>query len=240
MGKTINRTPTAIQSKVRKLPFQQKIKKYQINSNFFKKWNSEMAYILGFISADGNISRHGRAHMLQIASDDKDVIKKIINTLNSSSPIMERSRWNGKVSYQFRVSNKIIFNDLIKLKITERKSLTLTPPQIPKAYISHYLRGFFDGDGSVYVNKRSNSIVSEWYSASVKMANYIYKNIKHICPEFKGNVSKVLTPKKDRYYYSITLGHRDSLILFRYLYKNATIYMNRKYIKFIEGGAHNA
>lgn len=77
MGEIINRSPSSIQSKIRYLPFQQKIKKHPVDSNFFKKWSPEMAYVLGFIGADGNICHSGRAYTLHIACDDKDIIQKI-------------------------------------------------------------------------------------------------------------------------------------------------------------------
>ncbi|OGH13557.1 MAG: hypothetical protein A3H50_00285 [Candidatus Levybacteria bacterium RIFCSPLOWO2_02_FULL_37_10] len=43
IGKTLKRSYSAIQSKVRHLPFQKKVKKHSINSNFFKLWSPEMA-----------------------------------------------------------------------------------------------------------------------------------------------------------------------------------------------------
>lgn len=240
IGKVINRTPPAIQSKVRQLPFQKKIKKYPITIDFFKQWSSEMAYILGFIISDGNICKSGRAHLLQIASDDKDVIRKIKYQMCAKGPILTKSRPNGKISYQFRISDKTIFTDLIKLGITENKSLTISPPFIPNIYLRDFLRGFFDGDGSVYINKHRGKLVTEWCTASIKMAKFIHMNVSMVCPEYKGKIQKTLTPKKNRYYYGIVLSHRDSLLIFNYLYVGATIYMNRKYKKFLKGGAVHA
>lgn len=232
MSKVMSRTIPSIQSKVRYLPLKQKIKKYEINSNYFKKWTPEMAYVLGFIASDGNVSKHGNAHMLQIACDDKDVIEKIRVALRGKRPILEKGRFNGKVSYQFRVSDIEIFNDLLSLGITPRKSLTLKAPIISKKFVPHYLRGFFDGDGSVSVS-RSGNITSTWYTASLSMGEFLFNVTKNICPEFKGKIQKL--SKNKGYFYSITLGKRDSLLLFKFLYKDATIYMERKYRKFVEG-----
>lgn len=191
-----------------------------------------MAYVLGFIAADGNISVHGRAHMMQLACDDEDVIEKIKNVMDAEIPTLKRPRINGKTSYQFRVSDKTLFNDLVKLDITLRKSLTLKPSKVPKKYLHDYLRGFFDGDGSVSSTKK-NKLISEWYTGSRKMANFLYLQLKRICPEFKGKVLKL--PKRNNFYYSLSFGMRDSKLIFKFLYKNASIYMNRKYRKFFEG-----
>jgi intein/homing endonuclease len=233
MGKTINRTPTAIQSKVRHLPFKKKVKKYPINKDFFQKWTQEMAYILGFIAADGNISKHGRAHMIQLASDDKDIIYKIRKAIKSKASILQRKRCNGKISYQLRFSDQTIFNDLLRLNITTRKSQNITPPEIPSKYVRHYLRGFFDGDGTVYSTKKA-PLVTTWYTASEPMAKFIFSHITKVCPEFKGRILITPTPTGTSKYYSITLCKRDSRIMFQYLYKNASIYLDRKYKKYLE------
>src|SRR5258708_37894827 len=94
MSKIINRSPASIQSKIRYLPFEQKIKKYPVNSNFFKIWSAEMAYILGFIAADGNVCHSGRAYTLHIACDDQDIIEKIKVVLNYTGPVHKKSRLN--------------------------------------------------------------------------------------------------------------------------------------------------
>lgn len=232
MAKKIFRSPASIQSKVRYLSVSKKVDKHALNQFFFNKWSDSMAYVLGFIAADGNICKTGNAHMIQIACDDKDVIQKIKSALSSESPIHERKRMNSKVSYQIRFSDKRTYNYLLKLGITPKKSLTLQPPKnIPNKYLHHYIRGFFDGDGSVWESSRSKRkrLVSVFYSASSRMAKFIYQQVKRICSEFAGTINGIQTPNGDRLYYSIVLGHRDSLLLSNYLYKKATIFLERKY-----------
>jgi hypothetical protein len=236
MGSVINRTVTSIQSEVRYLPLKQKIKKYSINNNFFKKWSEQMAYVLGFVASDGNICKSGNSHMLQLASDDKDIMIKIKKVLISKAPIHLRGRLNGKISYQLRHSDPIIYNDLLKLGIKPRKSLTISPQKIPAKYTRHYLRGFFDGDGSVYCSHKTRykRLIMVLYTASPKMASFLYRIIRKKCPIFKGKIQKILTPKKNRYYYSIVLSHNNALLMYSYMYSKATIFMERKYNKFLE------
>jgi hypothetical protein len=234
MGPVINRTIASIQSKVRYLPLKQKVKKYPINSNYFKKWSEQMAYVIGFIASDGNICKTGKSHMLQFASDDRDIIAKIKKAISSKAPVHLRTRPNGKISYQLRHSDPTIYNDLFTLGIKPRKSLTLSPPKVPKKYVRHFLRGFFDGDGSVWISHRTkhHNLTTVFYTASTKMASFILKTIKQVCLEFEGKIQKTLTPNRDRYFYSIVLGHKSSLLIRSYMYKGATIFMNRKYRKF--------
>ncbi len=237
MGKYIHRTPASIQSKIRYLPFQQKIKKHSVNSHFFKKWSIEMAYVLGFIGADGNICHSGRAHTLHIACDDKDVIEKIRGVLDYKGPIHLKYRPNGKISYSLRICDPIIFNDLNKLGVTERKSLTFTPPKIPAEFIRHFIRGYFDGDGSVSVRniKYPSKLTVSIYTASIHMAYYLHKTLLLSLGDiYQGNILTYLAHQKTPYY-TIHLGHKGSVKLFTYMYTNTTLYLERKYQKFMEG-----
>lgn len=191
MSTKLNRSVVSIQSKVRYLPFQQKIKKYQADSDFFKNWSPEMAYIAGFIAA------------------------------------------NGKISYNLRICDQEIFKDLLSLNITERKSLSIVPPKIPEELKHHFLRGYFDGDGSVYLrtNKYPSKLRTMFYTGSIAMAKFIFIVLKQVIPNFKGQISK----KKNKNNCILHLGQKSSEALFEYMYQGASIYMERKYPKFLRG-----
>jgi len=60
------------------------------NEDFFKKWTPEMAYVLGFFAADGNMTKNKRgAHFIEFQSTDKEILDKIKRTLNSNLNIGE-------------------------------------------------------------------------------------------------------------------------------------------------------
>lgn len=236
MGAHINRSYSAIQSKVRYLPFQKKIKKHAVNFNFFKKWSREMSYVLGFIAADGNICHSGNAHTLHIACDDKDVIEKIKKVLNYSGPIYEKTRpANTKISYSLRICDKTIFADLNKLGITERKSLTLSPVVKP-AFITDFLRGYLDGDGTVHVStgKYPNKLHVIFYTASKRMAKFVHINLKKLLGDYYGSTIRSRITQYNNPYYSISIGHKASSKLYRKLYRKTSIFMDRKRNKFIQ------
>lgn len=237
METVIHRSANSIQSKVRYLPIQGKVKKHKVNSIFFKTWSPEMAYILGFIGADGNICHSGRAHTLHLACDDKDIIEKIKQILSYGGPIYQKIRDNGKISYSLRICDQIIFNDLLRLGITERKSLTFTPPKIPKYLIRHFIRGYFDGDGSVYLRNISykSKLVVDFYTASQPMSEFLYLKMKHLLKDsYNGKVRIAMAHQKTPYY-RINLGHKSAFKLFAYMYNDADLYLERKHKKFIEG-----
>lgn len=234
MGKYINRTPASIQSKVRFFPFKQKIKKYKVNQNFFKRWSPTMAYILGFIAADGSLVRHGNAHVLHLANNDKNIIKQIKIALQSEGKIVPIQRDSSKISYHLRICDKKIFHDLKKYGITERKSLTIRPPRhLPAKFTHHYIRGVFDGDGSVYLIRKNfpSKLNVLFYTGSYQMICFLFDFVKKMCPEFSGSIMK----RPDKSFYSIHLGQRDGKILFNILYKDAAIFIKRKYKTFLKG-----
>lgn len=232
IGSHIHRSYSSIQSKIRYLPFQKKIKKHSVNFNYFKKWSREMSYVTGFIAADGNVCHSGNAHTLHIACDDKDVIQKIKNVLSYSGPIHERARPNTKISYSLRICDKTIFNDLNKLGITERKSLTLSPI-VNKVFLTDFLRGYLDGDGTVCVS--GNRIQVVFYTASRAMAEFLHSNLsKLLGAQYAGTIRSRVT-KHNHPYYSMSLGSKNSLKLYSKLYNHASIFMDRKRNKFIQG-----
>lgn len=237
MGEFIQRSPESIQSKIRYLPFKQKIKKHPVNSNFFKTWSANMAYVLGFIAADGNICHTGGAHMLHIACDDQDIIEKIKNVISYSGPIREKKRDNGKISYSLRICDSIIFKDLEKLEITERKSLTLNPPKIPNKLLKDFLRGYFDGDGTVVLRRNNypSKLVVIFYTSSRKMALFLHKTMGEVLGKlYRAKLGTKMAHLKTPYYV-VYMGHKASVALFEYMYKDADIYLERKYRKFLEG-----
>jgi len=52
-------------------------------------------------------------------------------------------------AYRARLGNQILFNWLISIGITQRKSLTIGAVAVPDAFFLSVVRGLLDGDGSV-------------------------------------------------------------------------------------------
>ena len=126
------------------------------NHNFFKKWSEEMAYILGFITADGCIAKNKTSYKLyfSIHEKDKDLLEKIRKIL---APKNKYSYYKKEKMYHFSFTSTEMYNDLMKLGITPRKTFTVKPPQVPKEFIRDYLRGYIDGDGSICTFERKDS-----------------------------------------------------------------------------------
>jgi intein-encoded DNA endonuclease-like protein len=118
-------------------------KKYGINEKFFDNHSKKMWWLVGVIAADGCVE--DRYHY-SIAQKDAQFLKQISRLIGYNGPIQQ----HGNGVYRLRVSNTYQVNKLIQLGITPRKSLTFQMPNMPSMYFWHFLRGYFDGDGSVY------------------------------------------------------------------------------------------
>lgn len=125
---------------------------YRVNEKFFKVWTSQMAYILGFTCADGNV--YGRSLGWDLTDkyiSNFELLKSFNVAMSSDYPIMKRSN-----SFRLRISNRKILDNIKKLGIIPNKKKVLVFPSVPKKYLNHFIRGFLDGDGWIISRIRKN------------------------------------------------------------------------------------
>ena len=192
-----------------------------------------MAYVLGFFTADGNMLKNKRgAYFSEIQSTDKEILYKIRKVLRSNLKISEYQPKNPKHKkrYRLQIGSKEIFRDLLKLGITPKKSKTIELPKIPNKYFSHFVRGYFDGDGCVSTcvyQKRdrknpSNIIISHFVSGSKKFLSEFYKKLKQ----------KVVRGGTFYFHdggYRLSFSIADSRVLYEFMYNNSKeLFLSRK------------
>lgn len=209
-------------------------RKYFFNFDFFETIDNELkAYWLGFLYADGCIEskdtlRYGeQSFKLALAERDIDVLEKLKYDLNSTYPIrydnsLRSANAMKQVIYAPRCQKTV--DDLIKLGCVERKSLILTFPtknQVPENLIRHFIRGYFDGDGSISEYKGS------YYICFVGTESFIKSLYNQI------NMGSVYPDKRkiNSWYLNIS-GNLKVIKLYHYLYDNSSRYMDRKFNKF--------
>lgn len=190
-------------------------KKYNVNANYFKYFTYDMSYILGFIYADGCIYKNNKnSKKLNISSQDKEILEKIKIKLNSNHKLYKSGN-----CYNLVISNKFIYDDLIKIGITERKSLTTKFPNIPNKYINSFIRGYFDGDGSIFLSKTDYPTIS-----FVGTKPFLFGIVKHLGVNQYSINKKVNSPVYDLRY----RGNTTKSIINK-LYNDSGIHLSRKY-----------
>lgn len=195
-----------------------------IDEKFFDKESAEKYYWLGYIFADGSISENS----FEVTSKDHDIVTKLMKTLGLEKAADEKMI-KGKVYYRYFTRNKALIESLMNCGIISRKSFVKTKlPNVSKEYTSHFLRGLIDGDGCFgqYGTKSMISITVGHCNEKLAIS------IKDLILEETGIEFKIY---KMRSSYEVRLTKKQECKKFiNYLYKDATLYLDRKYDK-----AHN-
>ena len=141
-------------------------RKYKLDEYYFDKIDTpNKAYILGLLYADGYNSLDKQTVRLQLQYTDKDILESIRKELNSEKPLKfikcsNKIASNGFISkdmYQLEFYGKYICQALESLGMVQNKSLVLTFPEfLDRNLYSHFIRGYFDGDGSLCVRQNKN------------------------------------------------------------------------------------
>ena len=193
-------------------------RRYLINKEFFNHWTNGMAWVLGLMWADGNICLNkntGSSKRIRLYSNDIETLQKVKKIMKAFHPI----KFHRNKCYMIDIGSKDIYFSLIKIGFKNRNKF----PNVPQKYLSHFVRGFFDGDGSVYANGKY-SIKISFYNQKDKFLLTLRDKIIEIgC-----RVSKVMWVEKANCF---RLGTGDRKIV-GWLYKNkGNNYMLRKFIK---------
>ena len=141
-----------LSSEQKTIIFKQRNKKYSHNIDFFSEINNKSAYWAGFIAADGCII--GNRLKIKLKSTDEEHLIKFLNDIDSNHNILhETGERNGTITYASTVliSSDNFVRDLNTIyNITNNKSLTLTAPTLEDIYKDCFIKGLFDGDGTIY------------------------------------------------------------------------------------------
>lgn len=121
---------------------------------FFENWTPSMAYVLGFIAADGWISintKNGKgSYRLGVFVNEKD--REVVEFIKKSMNLSHEIKTKATNLVGLEICSKKLISDIQVLGIVPCKSkLIKMPRDIPKQCISHYVRGLFDGDGWITV-----------------------------------------------------------------------------------------
>ena len=208
----------------------------RLNEFIFDSMDSEEKfYWLGFLYADGNISSTGNRLEVRLSSKDLEHLEKFRKFLNLTTEIRV-GVCNGNGFCHLSVRNKHLWNTLYNLGCIPCKSLVLTFPNKElfnnnPVFLMAFIRGYVDGDGCLTIYKASNgSLRTELdmvgTESFVNTVNKIFKN--------KGYIRNKTCTNWENKAFSLSFSNVPSRKIARLLYENASIYLERKYNKYLE------
>lgn len=204
--------------------------------NNLKEINNEYdAYILGLWFADGSISRNQST--IGLSQTDSALLEQIRDYL-SPDLILRKD----KSALILKISSMDFKNNLVSHGITKNKSYTdFSIPLINKELQRHFIRGYFDGDGTVYMDGKYLRFNICSITMNILTEISLVFNEFHIESKINTEIreGKLLSNPQGKYSTNYKNMHRlfvrknESLYkLFNFLYEDATIYLERKYQKF--------
>jgi intein-encoded DNA endonuclease-like protein len=210
---------------------------YKLNVDGFNKIDSEIsAYLLGFMYADGYNNQKDGCIQIGISSKDVEVLEIFKEYLKSTHPIKINKRSlineNWQDSATLCIWNKNISKNLAELGCYQGKSLTLqfpTEQQVPKDYLHHFVRGYFDGDGYVEKKgKRADFWGTEDFLNALKVILETDAGLINI-PKFG-----IRFPERNNTTRCMWLqGIHKSIPLYNYMYRDSNYCLTRKKERFL-------
>jgi hypothetical protein len=181
------------------------------------KWNHTLAYAIGLIATDGNLSKDGR-HIVFVSKDLSLVklLKRILALKNRIS-VKTSGFSRGKGKYYFiQFGDVTFYRNLLSLGLTPNKSKTIGKLLIPDRYFADFLRGHLDGDGTIRTYDdcrfpKSRRLYVTFMSASKKHVIWMRTRIKDLY-DISGKV------RADSRVWILVYAKTESKILLRKLY----------------------
>lgn len=224
-----NRTKCSIYHRAHKMKIRRKIKPrtYTLRTDFFSKYTAESSYILGWFYSDGNVTKDLRTVRLHLQLSDAEILEKIKNVLESNQPLY--TKYN---SVELKLNSSLMVKDIYNLGCTERKSKKITfPKNMPKKYHKDFIRGYFDGDGSIMFNKPNTIKVN--FAGNKKFIQQLNKTIHK---DLKIPLTKLKENKKPQQssVWMIYFYGDNARKLCNWMYARADgLYLNRKHARYI-------
>ena len=212
-------------------------RKLKLDDSYFETIDDEhKAYWLGFIMADGCITRTEKngpynRFELNLKEEDKAHLEKFQKDLQSNYKIKEIEKINKKRDFSsivcnIRINSRKLVDSLIKNEIHPNKTgREVLPNSIPKEFIRHFIRGYFDGDGSL-TNNKSFRI----YSSSIEILNSFnnyFKTTLNI--EYKIYEDKSY---KVPFFIIDSNNRQNNKVVLEHIYYDSTLYLDRKYKRY--------
>lgn len=199
---------------------------YKPNDDYFKTWSNEMAYFLGLIVADGHVREQNSCVSISLHEKDIQTVENLKTALNYPGKLYKMNKKGGAPQCCLSVTSKEFVNDLHKLGLTGNKTYDFDwVVGIPNKYITHFIRGVLDGDGTISLNEDKKN-----FSTSIIGTYKFTQNIKNHYNSICKNTDGCLVSKHNVQNLEFN-GRYNALRFLNWIYQDSTpsTRMERKY-----------
>lgn len=233
----LNRSPKAVHVKKSRLGLKNE-PIYSYDRNKFEKIITEDdAYWLGFLYADGYVCHTEHSWWYGVELQDRDIghLRKLNKYMNGNMHIdtfYKKSPTSDNICKMCRLayySKQLVIN-LVNSGCVQRKSKIITMPFgiVPDELMRHFIRGYFDGDGSCGIYQHSERKHLRYPRAKITCGSHDFVNQ---LKEYLNNVDircGIITSKEENY--DMFFSGKDNVVNFlKYMYDDSHIYLDRKY-----------
>lgn len=202
--------------------------------------NEKKSYFLGLIVADGSINYKLNTLQLSLKEEDSYILEELIKEIYYDRnlrkiDIYNKRNINHSIQYQITITSKDFIEDLKSYGIIQNKSkkdFKFNFDKIPKKYIKDFIRGYFDGDGCFYFNKKTKNshVTLTGQTTFIKdLIDIIKMEIKNL-----GKLPVYHRNKNIKYNCTMQMGGNIQVKIFcDYIYNKSSFYLKRKYNKYI-------
>lgn len=218
-------------------------RKYNLNEHYFDVIDTpNKAYILGFLYADGNNGLDKSTISICLQEEDKEILERMRIELDSEKPLVFLDKSNKhdlgytyKNQYGLYMFSKHMCNMLCEKGVVPNKSLIATFPNfLSNKLLPHFIRGVYDGDGSVYRTIKNNK--NHAVCVTITATELFCEELKRICKEQLNIEAKIYDASCHNGITKVfTLsGRRLSKTFLDWIYNDADLLLKRKYNRYID------
>lgn len=199
------------------------------NKEYFNVQGHNMAWLLGFLASDGTVSSSDNTIKIGLSAKDREILEKIKAEVEIENKIVEYTTQDGFDCVDLHWTCKEHKEELAKYGITPKKTFTIKPPTLldPQYYID-FIRGYFDGDGSVnLIHSYGAPIGLRWQvcGATSEILEWIVETLHQ---QYNVPPVKVYRDNNRGHYYYFQYSTKAVHMIYDILYTPNSLFLERK------------
>lgn len=195
-------------------------------------WTPQLAYVVGLLVTDGNLSGDGRH--VNMRSAEIPMLETFRECLCLNNKIGSTTRKDGRTHYRVQFSNVQFYDWLLKIGITPAKSLTIGSIHVPDQFFADYLRGCIDGDDNIQTySDKYNYYKGRNYTTQRLFIRIVSGSERHIIwlqakieqlTELHGAIIRKPPPDKIRSpLWELKFAKKESMKIIRWIYYSPSV-----------------